>query len=115
METPHDEAEVALMLKTVPTLEIQKKGRSIEIINELNVPKVIVSFPTFNLGIVKKPRVSKEFYEEMFRDMCIGQPWKIEKMDFSAELVFCCSEVVPAGRVNSNKTISLLSLSCYNR
>ena len=47
---PQEEADVALLLKTVPCLEQQEKGASARVLRQLRVRHAVVSFPTRSLG-----------------------------------------------------------------
>lgn len=49
-EPPTDEAEVALLLKLVPTLDRQDAGASARLLRQLRVRHAVVSFPRRSLG-----------------------------------------------------------------
>lgn len=48
--TPDDRADVALLLKLVPTLDRQDPGAAVRLIRGLNVRHAVVSFPARSLG-----------------------------------------------------------------
>lgn len=85
---PAVKADVAFLLKTVPTLERQQTGSGVEVIEKIHARYVVVSFATKNLGRVKKQKNMKQFYQDQFFAMTQEHPWHIEQIDFPNELVF---------------------------
>lgn len=85
---PSVHADIAFLLKTIITIEAQEKGRAIQVIEAINAKKVVVSFPTFNLGIIKNAKGRKENYEKMFNEMIAGKSWAVDRLEFDSELVF---------------------------
>lgn len=53
-ETPQKQADVAYLFKVLPVLEQQAKGRGFSLLQELNVKKIVVTYPTRSLGGRKK-------------------------------------------------------------
>jgi len=58
---PQQEADVALLLKTLPCLEQQEKGASLSVLRQLRVRHAVVSFPTRSLGGREKGML--EYYD----------------------------------------------------
>lgn len=79
-------ADVVFLLKLLPLLEHQKKGSGLETLRKLEAKWLVVSFPTKSLGGRSKNMV--DFYSKQFQDLTRNQPWQIEKILFSTELVF---------------------------
>lgn len=48
-DIPDDVADIAYMFKLVPVIESQKKGRTLEIIEALNVKYIVITFPLISL------------------------------------------------------------------
>jgi 16S rRNA (guanine(1405)-N(7))-methyltransferase len=91
-EPPVQEADLALLLKVVPTLELQRKGASRMLLESLRAAHVVVSFTTVNLGAVPREKGMRAFYKDMFCDMIAGKTWRVEELDFKNELVFIVSK-----------------------
>jgi len=85
-QPPEAEADVALLLKTSPTLERQEKGGTLRLLQALNTPFVVVSFAVKSLGGKEKGMV--RHYEREFGALIEGQPWPVHKLTFDSELVF---------------------------
>ena len=50
VSAPAEPADVAFLLKMLPSLEQQEKGSSARLLGALRAPFVVVSFPTESLG-----------------------------------------------------------------
>jgi len=83
---PEREADVALLLKTSPTLEHQEKGGTLRLLQALQVPFLVVSFSVKSLGGKEKGMATH--YEREFLAMVEDEPWQISKQVFETELVF---------------------------
>jgi len=83
---PLDEADVALVLKSVPCLEQQTPGSAARLLRAVRARTLVVSFPTRALGGASKGMVST--YRAMMGRLCAAQDWTIRELLFPAELVF---------------------------
>lgn len=83
---PQAEADVALLLKTSPTLERQEEGGTLRLLHALKTPFVVVSFSVKSLGGKEKGMVAH--YEREFLSMVENEPWQVSKLVFDTELVF---------------------------
>ncbi|MBR6771923.1 MAG: hypothetical protein IKM29_00870 [Clostridia bacterium] len=63
-QTPEECADAAFMFKLFPVLEAQKKGRGFEIMKELKVKRIALSFPIRSLG--GRDKGMESFYSEKF-------------------------------------------------
>jgi 16S rRNA (guanine(1405)-N(7))-methyltransferase len=79
-------ANVALLLKTLPLLEHQQPGCSIEVLDKLRSKHIVVSYPTHSISGKNKGMV--DFYTQQFTNLVSTQPWKIHQLSFDTELVF---------------------------
>jgi 16S rRNA (guanine(1405)-N(7))-methyltransferase len=83
---PPERADVALVLKTIPCLEQVDKGVGRRLLDRIDAPTVIVSFPVQSLGGHEKGML--EHYERHFYEVVAGRPWQIDRFVFSTELVY---------------------------
>lgn len=88
--TPTD---VTLLLKTVPCLESQRRNHGWELIDAINSPIVVVSFPTKTLGQRSKGMFNT--YSNAFDRWVADRPWRIEQIEFSNELVYVVDKDSP--------------------
>lgn len=78
--------DVTLLLKTVPCLESQRRNHGWEMIEAINSPLVVVSFPTKTLGQRSKGMFNT--YSNAFNRWVADRPWQIQQIEFSNELVY---------------------------
>ena len=83
---PDDAADVALLLKMSPTLERQRPGATLGLIEQLAAPHIVVSFAVKSLGGREKGMV--EHYQQQFLGWLKERQWPAEKLVFESELVF---------------------------
>ncbi|HEX2034851.1 MAG TPA: 16S rRNA methyltransferase [Chloroflexota bacterium] len=83
---PSATAEVAFLLKSLTTLEQQAPGSARRVIDALNVPSVVVSFPTRSLGGAGKGMVTH--YRRHLSHLLAGSDWAVTELLFPPELVF---------------------------
>ncbi|MBE3560216.1 MAG: Rmt family 16S rRNA (guanine(1405)-N(7))-methyltransferase [Ktedonobacteraceae bacterium] len=83
---PQQEAEVALVLKTLPCLEQVDKLAGERLLRELRARRLVVSFPVRSLGGRKKGMA--EHYEKHFYEMLGEEVGTVKKFLFETELVF---------------------------
>lgn len=84
--TPPQPADVALLLKTIPCLEQVEKAAGRRLLDTVNAPTVLVSFPVHSLGGQAKGMA--EYYERHFYELVAGRSWRIDRFVFGTELVF---------------------------
>lgn len=85
-ELPSFEADIVLLLKTLPCLEQADKNAGRRLLETIEAPLVVVSYPTASLGGAR--RGMDKFYEAHFRQIVPSQKFEIETRHFRSELVF---------------------------
>jgi 16S rRNA (guanine(1405)-N(7))-methyltransferase len=83
---PPVSADVALLLKTIPCLEQVDKEAGRRLLEGVNAPVVIVSFPVRTLGGHSKGMLAQ--YERHFYELVAGRPWRVDRFVFQTELVY---------------------------
>jgi 16S rRNA (guanine(1405)-N(7))-methyltransferase len=83
---PGDVADVALLLKMVPTLERQEPGATERLIDVLQTPHIVVSFAAKSLGGREKGMVVN--YRRWFERRATSRAWAARELRFQSELVF---------------------------
>lgn len=83
---PDDEADVALFLKSFPSLEHVEPGAGMRVIEQVRAPAVVVSFPAAGLG--GRRRSMGEHHEELFRRQLSHTSWQLECIRVPGEVVF---------------------------
>lgn len=83
---PPDPADVALLLKVLPCLELQEKGSGLSVILRQPARFVVVSYPLKSVS--GKHKGMPAFYREQFATLCASQPWRITDLSFPEELVY---------------------------
>ncbi len=83
---PERRADVALLMKLVPTLERQEPGGSLRLLDALDVSYVVVSVPTRSLGGREKGMLKG--YERQVGRILASRPWTLERIPFEHELVW---------------------------
>lgn len=87
---PPFKADVTLLLKTIPCLEQVDKTAGARLLDEIDSPFVLVTFPVRSLGGHGKGMLKT--YEARLRQITSGKPWQIERMEFATELAFLISK-----------------------
>jgi len=83
---PVRRVDVALLLKTIPCLEQVDRDAGRRLLASIEAPVVIVSYPVHSLG--GRQRGMAATYAAQFAALVEGQSWRIERFDFTTELVF---------------------------
>ncbi|HEY2295820.1 MAG TPA: 16S rRNA methyltransferase [Thermoanaerobaculia bacterium] len=78
------ETDVALLLKSVPCLDQQRRGAGRAVIDGLSARRIVVSFPTRSIGGRSKGML--ESYSTSFERLASGWSW--ERLEFPGELVY---------------------------
>ena len=83
---PPVRADVALLLKAIPCLEQLDKGIGPRLVEGIDAPVLVVSYPARSLGGRAKGMV--ETYARQFDTLVAGHDWRVTRFDFATELVF---------------------------
>lgn len=83
---PPIQADLTLLLKTIPSLEQVDKQAGARLLAQITSPYLLVSFPAHSLGGKSKGMVQN--YEQHFMELTITYPWKITRFEFPGELAF---------------------------
>ncbi len=86
---PEQAADLALLLKAIPCLEQIDAAAVYRLLEYINARHLLVSFPVRSLG--GKSKGMNLNYEERFRELVAGKPWKIKRFEFATELAFLIS------------------------
>jgi 16S rRNA (guanine(1405)-N(7))-methyltransferase len=86
VQCPPDRADLALLLKMSPTLERQEPGATLRLLQQIDAPRIAVSFAVKSLGGREKGMLGQ--YRDQFRRTVEGQQWAIHEILFDTELVF---------------------------
>lgn len=89
-EIPHGNAQVALLLKSLPCLEQLDKTIGIRLIEEISVDHILISFPVRSLGGLNKGM--PQFYREHFYELLAGKNLTLQEFSFETELAFLVSK-----------------------
>lgn len=79
-------ADAALLLKTLPLLEHLRRGAGREVLQQIDAPYVVVSFPTRSLG--GRDVGMAAAYTRFMEDIIDAKGWACKRLDFARELVF---------------------------
>jgi 16S rRNA (guanine(1405)-N(7))-methyltransferase len=88
-EVPTQQVQVALLLKTLPCLEQVDKAIGNRLLDGIKAEHLLVSFPAHSLGGRSKGMVKN--YSNNFSELIADQPWKVQRFEFSSELVYLLS------------------------
>jgi len=80
------EADVVLLLKTLPCLEQISSGASRRLLDALEVPEIVVTYPLLSLGGRQKGMAHN--YRQSFEALVHGSGRKITELDLPHELGF---------------------------
>ncbi|GAB4279642.1 MAG: hypothetical protein Kow0080_32000 [Candidatus Promineifilaceae bacterium] len=83
---PVEQADLILLLKTLPVLEQIEKGAASRLLDVVNGRYLLITFPVRSLGGRQKGMAQN--YEAMFRGWVDGRDWHIRRFEFTAELAF---------------------------
>jgi 16S rRNA (guanine(1405)-N(7))-methyltransferase len=79
-------ADLTLLLKTIPCLERQKTGAGWELLDAINSPTIIVTFPTRSLG--QRSKGMFQTYSSAFEEYLGRGSWRAEQVEIPNELVY---------------------------
>jgi 16S rRNA (guanine(1405)-N(7))-methyltransferase len=83
---PEAEADLALILKTLPCLETVDRQAPVRLLDALRARRLLVSFPAQTLGGRRKGMAAH--YEASFRRLLDERGWPVERFEFATELAF---------------------------
>jgi len=92
---PTQQADLALILKTIPCLEQLDKAAGLRLLETINANHLLISFPVHSLSGRSKGMIKN--YETRFRELVQGKPWGIQRFEFATELAF----LVTKGRMHT--------------
>ncbi|WP_026452785.1 class I SAM-dependent methyltransferase, partial [Saccharomonospora iraqiensis] len=79
-------ADLTLLLKTVPCLEKQRAGAGWELLDAVNSPTLVVTFPTKSLG--RRSKGMFQTHSAAFEQFAAERPWRVESFETDNELVY---------------------------
>ncbi|MHC1772627.1 MAG: hypothetical protein AB9907_13035 [Flexilinea sp.] len=83
---PDSQAELTLLLKTIPCLEQIDKKAGKKILTQIKSDFAVISFPAHSLS--GRNKGMPQNYESHFLEICNPDFWEINKLAFSTELAF---------------------------
>lgn len=83
---PPHQADVALLLKALPCLQQLDRGIGLRLLDAIDAPTLIVSYPAHSLGGRKHGMPAH--YAAAFAALVAGKPWRIDTFAFAGELVY---------------------------
>ncbi len=83
---PDEQADLALVLKTLPCLEQVAKQAGARLLDGLDVKYMLVSFPARSLG--GRAKGMEKSYAAYFETLAAGKPWEVQTFHFNNELVY---------------------------
>ena len=85
-ETVERPADLALLLKCLPTLDQLESAAGTRLLTTLRAKQMVISFPLRSLG--GHERGMRGNYTARFQQLIAGQPWQVERLEFPTELVY---------------------------
>jgi 16S rRNA (guanine(1405)-N(7))-methyltransferase len=83
-------ADLTLLLKTIPCLERQKTGAGWNLLDAINSPTIIVTFPTRSLG--QRSKGMSQTYSSAFEAHLGRTSWRAERLEIPNELVYAITK-----------------------
>ncbi len=81
-----DPVDLTLLLKTVPCLERQQPGAGWELLDAVNSPTVVTTFPTKSLG--RRSKGMFQTYSAAFAAHASERSWQVEQLEIPNELIY---------------------------
>lgn len=79
-------ADLTLLLKTIPCLERQKAGAGWELLDAIDSPTIVATFPTRSLG--QRSKGMFQTYSSAFEAHLDRSSWRAERLEIPNELVY---------------------------
>ncbi len=86
---PSQPAQIALILKTLPCLEQADKTLSERLLDAIQAPHLLISFPVRSLG--GKQKGMADTYTRRMEELTTGRNWTVQRFEFDTELAFLVS------------------------
>lgn len=83
---PPIQADVVLLLKAIPCLQQMEREIGRRLLDSIDAPILIVSYPVHSLGGHKHAMDAQ--YAAQFAQLMAGRPWRVDSFRFATELVF---------------------------
>lgn len=83
---PAVQADVVLLMKSLPCLEQVDKQVSARLLDTLRTRHILVSFPSLSLG--GRSRGMDDYYPAHLAALTQGRDWSVRRFDFDGEIVF---------------------------
>lgn len=91
-QPPTERVQLALILKTLPVLEMVDKTAVTRLLDTLQADYLLISFPTRSLSGRGKGMVQN--YERLFMEWAAGRDWQSQRYLFDGELAFLVETAV---------------------
>jgi 16S rRNA (guanine(1405)-N(7))-methyltransferase len=101
---PQQSADLALLLKALPCLEQLDRSAGLRLLDAINAPYLLVSFPARSLG--GRHKGMAENYEAHFWELIAGRPWGVQRFEFATELAFLVCKDQSRGGVETPRSSS---------
>jgi len=85
-QPPTERAQLALILKTLPVLEMVDKTAVSRLLDTIQADYLLISFPTRSLG--GRGKGMEQNYERLFAEWATGRGWNWQRHLFDGELAF---------------------------
>lgn len=85
-DPPAERADLALALKAIPCLEQLDKAAGARLLDALDAPYLLVSFPARSLGGRRRGMAAN--YGAHFAALIAGRGWEVEEFAFASEVAF---------------------------
>ncbi len=92
---PELEADVALLLKSLPCMEQLAASSSGPLLRKLKPCTLLISYPTYSLGRREKGMLRN--YEEQLWELVEGEGWAVRRLAFESELAFVVNKNPASG------------------
>jgi 16S rRNA (guanine(1405)-N(7))-methyltransferase len=79
-------ADLTLLLKTVPCMERQQPGAGWGLLDSVNSPTIVLTFPTKSLG--QRSKGMYQTYSAAFDSHVDSRAWKVERVEIPNELIY---------------------------
>ena len=83
---PRERADLALVLKALPTLDQIARDAGVELLRALDAPYMLVSFPARSLG--GRDKHMADTYARRFEATVADEGWQAQRFEFATELAF---------------------------
>jgi 16S rRNA (guanine(1405)-N(7))-methyltransferase len=85
-DPPRASANLALVLKVLPTLDQLQRDAGATLLHELAAPRMLVSFPARTLGGTEKGMAAT--YTARFLALASSERWQVRQFTYSSEIAF---------------------------